>query len=470
MIWSLARTAKQFLESDKSATAPPEGNPVVRLQLSTDNSGSGNRKWKWWLAAAALPAFVIAGLMLIIESQKGQLVIESEAENVTVRLLSDGQQYDSVKVVPGATATQLFAGNYEITIDGASDDFVIDNESVTIRRGETVIARVRKQSSVPAIAEPPYQFSQDLIYEGKTLSEWIHQLAIEQSQKEVLSALRAIGALVGPTNVDEAKVVLLKLLPTIENRTVSIGVTEKSIDFRIFQILSAASQTGYSDFHQLIVDELKTADAAWAARLYQVAEVGWNVGANSLNVFRDWVIDDVFQNEMDANIVLMAARTLRNIILKSGVDTTIRQQTIAELQNNETLGIGFWLELMPPKFKTQTGNTRYSAPWATDFSEVVIKYAVRAIESKPTEDELAIRAAKILAHLIEANRWRTTGRVPGEFGYATPIDEKQIARIREAATDRIVAASDDEDELLKLVPVSEDFALTLDPLLGPGPN
>lgn len=113
--------------------------------------GSGGRWWKQaWLAAAGA-AGIWLGILLILDTQKGQLVIESESADVRVTLRQDGQSSESLQLQPGLNQTRVYAGTYQIEIDGPADLYQLDRDSVVIKRGEVVLARVTRK---PAAADP----------------------------------------------------------------------------------------------------------------------------------------------------------------------------------------------------------------------------------------------------------------------------------------------------------------------------
>ena len=127
------------------ATAEPtvEETPAIRLYTSATPPAKPPRRA--WLALAWLaPIAIFAGIVILLETQKGQLIIESDVAGVKVNLLQDGKVYQQLQVQTGAQSTRLFADKYAIEIDGASDGITIDQASVEIRRGSTVVARVKQ--------------------------------------------------------------------------------------------------------------------------------------------------------------------------------------------------------------------------------------------------------------------------------------------------------------------------------------
>ncbi len=98
--------------------------------------------------AADVAAVCFRGVLITLETQKGQLVIESESGDVEVKLLRDGKFYESLQIQPGANATRLYAGKYEVILSEGSDAVTLDQPTVEIKRGGTVIARVTEKTPV----------------------------------------------------------------------------------------------------------------------------------------------------------------------------------------------------------------------------------------------------------------------------------------------------------------------------------
>jgi len=131
---STPRTSAMPLASSRPMPSPP----------LPSFSGCRSNRLKWFVAAGALPLLVLAGIVIALETQKGSLVIESENANVNVKLLRDGTVYEQLKIEPGTKETRLYAGKYEVTIDGASDGIYVDGNEFEVRQGKTTIARIRQ--------------------------------------------------------------------------------------------------------------------------------------------------------------------------------------------------------------------------------------------------------------------------------------------------------------------------------------
>ena len=147
-----AARSPELLKKSAFADLPQFGSlaPAEPAPLPTSFEGGRFKILRRLLLAASLPILIIAGILIKLETSKGQLVIESDVDNVSVKLLKDGKPVDGIQVSHGTTSTRLNADNYEITIDGPSDGLVIDNDKFTLKNGETVVARVRRDDDSSA--------------------------------------------------------------------------------------------------------------------------------------------------------------------------------------------------------------------------------------------------------------------------------------------------------------------------------
>ena len=121
----------------------PQIRPGITAKATTDRATTTSampprRRWPVVLALASFAAFAALGIWLIIETRKGQLVIETDSADVRVKLLANGKQYDEMELHPGANTTRLFAGEYEIEIASGSDRYTLDKNQITVRRGDTI--------------------------------------------------------------------------------------------------------------------------------------------------------------------------------------------------------------------------------------------------------------------------------------------------------------------------------------------
>ena len=131
-----------------------EAHPVANIAGTAGNIGKRSGA-SWWTVAiaACLPLATYFGINFILEDSRGNLVIQSEVDQVHVRLMKpDGTPGREWQVQQGNSITKLVAGSYEITIDAPSDTVAIDKSTLVIKKGDTVVARIARQDTKPAVA------------------------------------------------------------------------------------------------------------------------------------------------------------------------------------------------------------------------------------------------------------------------------------------------------------------------------
>jgi serine/threonine protein kinase len=197
--------------------------PSVAPKPSPSRSRFGG--WGKWIAAACFGGMALGGILFVIETSKGQLVIDSEA-NVQVRLVSVDESgakidIDDLKIMPGTKATRLRSGKYEIVLEGASDSFVVHNGSFSIRNGEVIVATVTKKDAADVATKPTVDATKvpqtdprldGIVYEGKSLREWLLVLRSERSVNELEKAL---GSLLGIADKSVEDIVVEPVRETI---------------------------------------------------------------------------------------------------------------------------------------------------------------------------------------------------------------------------------------------------------------
>lgn len=220
--------ATRGLQSDL-ARALDAGNEPVAMRLAgpmtqsaPSNSAPKSSKRRlppiWnWIALAALPLFGFFGWQMILESDQGNLVIESASERTKIDIKRLGGDAPREWVVePGTQLTRLQSGHYEITIHEGADQFSIEPNHLELRRGATVVARIvripksvyvppqdgvteTRVSAVPKLV-PRHGFAgvvvpesvESILYKGKTLAEWLLVLERERDPNAWREAFEAL--------------------------------------------------------------------------------------------------------------------------------------------------------------------------------------------------------------------------------------------------------------------------------------
>jgi serine/threonine protein kinase len=222
--WSMQRQAAEVPE-------------LKSVAIESKGTGRGGRWWKRLSVAAGGAAALWLAIVLILDTQKGQLVIESESADVRVTLRKDGQESETIQLQPGLNQTRIFAGTYQIEIDGPADFYQMDRDTIVIKRGEVVLAKVSRKvmeqdrastdamnsegitGKLPTESSPPT--ANEPTYSGTIFSEWLQRFRSENNPTEKLEAFKALTSFSGSDQIERTRSVLLEYI--------SLGSPEESI-------------------------------------------------------------------------------------------------------------------------------------------------------------------------------------------------------------------------------------------------
>ena len=112
----------------QTATDPERRGPFFRSPVFT------------WIAALAF--FFVFGTVMVLELNKGTLRIESELDDVAVRVMQGENVVKELTVSRAGTAVRIAAGKYVIEIEGQTDDITIKGGTITLARGATKVASI----------------------------------------------------------------------------------------------------------------------------------------------------------------------------------------------------------------------------------------------------------------------------------------------------------------------------------------
>jgi len=341
----------------------PETRPA------TERSRGGRR----WIPVGLAGLAGWAGLLtlIVLQTQRGELVVESEIEGVRVEVLRDGKSHDDLTASVGAKSIKLWADRYQITVP-ESGDLIVQPDDIQIRRGETVIARITRrpgpgvanaarpatenatgetaadENAQPAVAEATY--------EGKTFSQWLtdfaREVALEPSQK----AAEALTTMATVTDIPVLTDTLLDKASRTEFRDgaphhstlggfekwarmlpeESAGVLEQALLRRAGASLSNRQRlmTVRLLLSLCVLSESTLSDAAvhFLRQQRQISEDPWVRVTAHQALYRDAVAADALQafdwdqfDDPDAGVAVHAALLFANSIEHESIDPTDRE-------------------------------------------------------------------------------------------------------------------------------------------------
>jgi serine/threonine-protein kinase len=96
------------------------------------------------LVAAFVVAVFLAGVVIVLQLDKGTLTIESEVDDVSVRVTRGSEVVERLTVKQTGETIRIAAGTYVVEIEGDADGIAIENGAVKVERGGREIVRIVK--------------------------------------------------------------------------------------------------------------------------------------------------------------------------------------------------------------------------------------------------------------------------------------------------------------------------------------
>ncbi|MFK8115529.1 MAG: protein kinase [Rubripirellula sp.] len=134
------------------AVDPPEKLDRKSLPLAKAAGAKGGLA-KWLIAMAAFGFLAFAGVLIVLELDKGTLTIESEADDIPIRIMQGDQIVKQLTVSRRGFTTRLSAGKYVIEVDDPSAAIDLLGNQVTLKRGQSTIARISLRNQPPAVGD-----------------------------------------------------------------------------------------------------------------------------------------------------------------------------------------------------------------------------------------------------------------------------------------------------------------------------
>lgn len=97
------------------------------------------------IAAAAFAFFLLlAGILIVLETNKGTLTIESEADNVPIKITQGDKVVEELSVSKSGRSVRIAAGKYVVEIEGETNELTVENGTVELqRRGKRLVKIIR---------------------------------------------------------------------------------------------------------------------------------------------------------------------------------------------------------------------------------------------------------------------------------------------------------------------------------------
>lgn len=153
----VAELLEECLAHVQQPTAAPlperlADNSQSQVRRAAGQSSRGPWTRRRLIATAFAFALAFAGILIVLETNKGKLTIESDADDVPIRIMQGDKMVEKLTVSKSGAAVRVAAGRYVVEIDGELDGIVVKDGMVDIqRRGRRL---VRIVATPPAAALP----------------------------------------------------------------------------------------------------------------------------------------------------------------------------------------------------------------------------------------------------------------------------------------------------------------------------
>ncbi|TWU42129.1 serine/threonine protein kinase [Novipirellula artificiosorum] len=195
---SLKQVLREALRKPDGDDGPPASFvPSVVDQASQPPSKRfGKGLFGGWFGGIVAGSLLLAALVIKVQTDRGELVIHSEQDGLTVLIKQDDEVVETLSVQKKAdTRTVLRKGTYRVEIEGGGDALVLSDDVVTIGRGTISEVAVQQALGTTQISPPSNSIDQGPIYQGKDHDAWRKVLTREQDAKSLGEAMVAIETL-----------------------------------------------------------------------------------------------------------------------------------------------------------------------------------------------------------------------------------------------------------------------------------
>ena len=117
-------TSPTFGDQVSITTRPEQRSGKPPLAIQANNS---NNRIRWGLIGlAALAGWIGLLTIIVLQSTRGQLVVESFVPGVKINVLRDGELYDQFTIQADAETLKLYADRYEIEVPNGEGQLQVE--------------------------------------------------------------------------------------------------------------------------------------------------------------------------------------------------------------------------------------------------------------------------------------------------------------------------------------------------------
>jgi serine/threonine protein kinase len=138
-----AKEVAELLEGGLAHVQQPAVMPLPEIVATLLPTKTRHRPLGKFIVATAFTfAILFAGVFVVLELNKGTLTIQSDADDIRVRITRGEEVVNELKVTQSGKSVRLSAGQYEVEVIGEADGLTVENGQVTLHRADTEVVKI----------------------------------------------------------------------------------------------------------------------------------------------------------------------------------------------------------------------------------------------------------------------------------------------------------------------------------------
>ncbi|MEM9643366.1 MAG: protein kinase, partial [Planctomycetota bacterium] len=149
-----AAVVSDLLEKCLAHAQAPTSKPLPTSTIVHGQRNDGRTStWKWIGATFVAFSLMFTALLVVLESEKGTLRIESEADDVSVRIKRGEEVVESMTLSTSGESVRVAAGEYVIEFDRYYPNIQLDTHTVSLSRGGRATVRITRSDVLAAVED-----------------------------------------------------------------------------------------------------------------------------------------------------------------------------------------------------------------------------------------------------------------------------------------------------------------------------
>jgi len=190
---TLVRAASRT--SEESSLAWGTQSPLAAA-ANSNRKTPPPRRWPIWIAGGLLAALVLAAIVFKIQTDRGELIVHSELDGLTLVVTQDDEVVERLQITSDAdNRTVLRKGKYRVAIEGGGEALKLSEEVVTIGRGTRSEVEIQPEATINNLTGLPPTMDDQELYQGHDFDHWIRIVRFEHDLPMVCRAIVAVQTL-----------------------------------------------------------------------------------------------------------------------------------------------------------------------------------------------------------------------------------------------------------------------------------